>query len=403
MRYRYSAYSEDKRIIKGLIESASTENAEAVLYKAGFRRILTLQPAGTELDINKLLAPSPRIKTDALLDFTTELAVLTESGLTLLAALRQLEKQTTNLTLKKVVSKLVSDLKGGMPFHQALSLHPQVFGETYCAIMEANEKAGKLDTGFAQIASQLKQQIATRSQVRGAITQPAIIIGLAILVLIVLTVVVLPPLADMFREFKAQVPVMTRLLIAVADFISQYKFIIILVLIVLTGIVVVFIKRPATKPLIDRLLLRLPLIGQVVNMNNTAQISRTLGNLLASGILLPDALQVMLRGIPNTCFREALTECRKKLLQGQSLSVSVSQNKLFPPLMVEMIGIGEVSGNLENSLGTVADYYEAKVSKSITKLTSLLEPILIIGVGLVVGLIAVSMITAIYGLMGSIS
>jgi type IV pilus assembly protein PilC len=401
MRYRYSAYSEDKRIVRGLIESASSESAEAVLYKAGFRRVLTLQPTGSALDLNKIFSSAPRINAETLLDFTTELAVLIESGLTLMTALKQLERQISNASLKTVVGKLASNLKGGMPFHQALGLHPQVFNETYCAIVEANEKAGKLDSGFKQITRQLKQQINTRSQIRSAVIQPAIIIGLAIVVLIILTVVVLPPLADIFREFGEQLPAGTRFLIGLADFLNQFKFIILLAVVALVAVVLVFLKRPDSKPLIDRLLLRLPLIGPVVIMNNTAQISRTLSNLLAAGILLPDALQVMQRGVPNSTFREALASSRKKLLQGESFSSSIAQNKLFPSLLVEMIGIGEVSGNLENSLSSVADYFEAKVEKRIIRLTSLIEPILIMSVGLLVGLIAVTMISSIYGMMGN--
>lgn len=400
MIYRYTAYSKEKSIIHGSIESETAESAHAILYKAGFQRILKLQKANNSLDLDKLFSSSPRVNKETLLDFTTELAVLTESGLTLMAALKQLERQTTNNALKGVVSRLAGDLKGGMPFHQALSLHPHVFSETYCSILEANEKAGTLDAGFQQIARQLRQEINTKSQIQRAITQPAIIVVLAIVVIIVLAVVVLPPLADIFRQFGAQLPLTTRLLIGFSDFIAAYKLAIIITLAILGLLVYFVLKQPGAKPVIDRVVLRMPLIGPVVNWNNTAQISRTLSNLLSAGILLPDSINIMLRGIPNTCFRDALSEIRKQLVQGHSFSTVISQHKLFPPLLVEMIGVGEVTGNLENSLATVADYYEARVDKRIVRLTSLLEPVLILCVGLVVGLIAVSMISTIYGMMG---
>jgi len=403
MIYHYTAYSRDKQVIHGSIESDSPESAQATLYKAGFQRILKLQKTNNTLELGKLFSPAPRVSREALLDFTTELSVLTESGLTLLAALRQLERQTTNSALRGVVSRLANDLKGGMPFHQALSLHPQVFSETYCSILEANEKAGTLDAGFKQISRQLKQQISTRSQIQRAITQPAIIVCLAIVVVIVLAVVVLPPLADIFRQFGANLPWTTRMLISLSDFISSNKYSILIVLLIIAGSIFFFLKQPGSKPFLDRWILRMPLIGQVVNWNNTAQISRTLSNLLGAGILLPDSINVMLRGIPNTYFRDSLNDIRKQLVQGRSFSSAIGQNKLFPSLLVEMIGVGETSGNLENALETVADYYEAKVEKRITRLTSLLEPALILGVGLVVGLIAISMISTIYGMMGKFS
>jgi type IV pilus assembly protein PilC len=401
MNFRYRAYSADKRIISGTLESASPEAAEASLYKAGFRRILRLQKTSSNLDLDKLFASAPRISKEALLDFTNEIATLTESGLTLLAALKQLEKQSKNAALKGVLVHLTADLKGGKPFFQALSAYPQIFSETYCSIMEANEKAGTLDTGLRQIARQLKQQITTKSQVQRSLTQPLIIVGLAIGVVILLSLVVMPPLVDVFRQFGTQLPWTTRLLIGFADIIKNYKWGILIGLAVLVAAIIFFMKRSDTKPFIDRLMLKIPLIGQVMLWNITAQFSRTLGNLLGAGILLPDSINIMLHGISNIGYRDSVSLVRKQVIQGQSLSAAMGQDRNFLPLLVEMVGVGEASGNLEEALGTVADYYEVRVEKRIARLTSLLEPLLLIAVGLVVGFVAVSMISTIYGLIGN--
>jgi type IV pilus assembly protein PilC len=401
MMYRYVAYSADKRIIHGNIESDSPETAQSILYKAGFKRILTLKPNNTALDLSRLFSHTPKVSRESLLDFTTELTVLIASGLTLLSALKQLDKQTKNKDLKDIIGQLANNLKGGMPFHQALSLHSQVFSESYTSIIEANEKAGTLEAGFQQIARQLKQQINTRSQIQKAFLQPAIVLGLAFVVVIILAVVVLPPLTDVMKQFGGQLPWTTRMIIAVSNFFSQFKIHIALCVMGLAFIGFVLMKRPASKPLMDKLSLKIPFIGQVIIWNNTAQISRMLSNLLGAGILLPDSISIILRGIPNTSFRASLEDIRKQLVQGRSFSDSINHNRLFPQLLVEMIGVGEISGNLEESLGTVADYYENKVEKRINRLTSLLEPALILGVGLVVGLIAISMISSIYGMMGN--
>jgi type IV pilus assembly protein PilC len=401
MMYRYTAFTNEKKVVQGNIESINLETAEANLYKAGFKRILKLQEVSTGLDWKKLLTKPSSVSKEALLDFTLELSILTESGLTLLMALRQLERQSGNNTLKAIVAKLASDIQGGMQFHQALGMHPQTFSETYCSIMAANEKAGTLDAGLQQIAKQLRQQIAIKSQIQRAVTQPAIIIALAIGVVILMAIVVLPTLADIFRQFGAQLPLTTRILIGFSDFVKEYKYAILVAIAVIIIIIVILLKQPSTKPVLDKLILRVPVLGQVINWNYTSQFSRTLSNLLGSGLLLPDSINILTRSLGNTYYRDSLSEVRKQVVQGQSLSTVMSQNKLFPPLLVEMVGVGEASGNLESALGTVADYFEARVEKRINRLTSLLEPALILCVGLIVGFIAVSMISTIYGLVGS--
>jgi type IV pilus assembly protein PilC len=401
MIYRYTAYARDKKIVSGTIESTSLKMAEDSLYTAGFERIVNLEQTRVLFDWKKIGGGSVKINKEGLLDFTTELSILTESGLTLLLALRQLEKQSTAGNMKQIITRLASDLQGGSTFHQALGKHPQIFSEAYCSVMEANEKAGTLDAGLRQLAKELKTQIAIKSQVQRAITQPLIIVVLAFAVVILMTIVVLPPLADIFRSMGADLPLTTKFLIGLSDFINSNLLTIFIVVAFLVLAGIIFFRHPSTKPMLDKYILNLPVFGQVVSWNNTAYFSRTLSNLLGAGILLPDSINIMLKGIGNSYYRAALSEARKQLVQGQSLSAAIGRNKVFPPLLVEMIGVGETSGNLEFALGTVAEYFETKVEKRIARLTSLLEPALILGVGLVVGFIAVTMISTIYGLVGT--
>jgi len=401
MMYRYSVYTSDRKIVHGTIESATLEAAETSLYKAGYQRILGLKKATSAYDWKSLVYGPPHVNPETLLDFTNEMAILLDSGLTLLVALKQIEKQSGDSKMSAVVAKLAADIQGGVPFHQALNKHPSIFSETYCSIIEANEKSGTLDNGLHQIAKQIKQQIALRSQIQRAVTQPAIIIILALVVVAIMAIVVLPQLTNIFKQFGANLPVTTRILISFSDFITEYKVAILVAVVLMAVLVGAFLKHPSTKPLLDKLLVSLPLIGQTVIWNNTAYFSRTLSNLLSSGILLPDCINILLRGIGNTSFREALDNARKDLLQGQSLSGAMAKNKLFPSLLIEMVGVGEASGNLEMSLGTTADYFEAKVDKRVSRLVALIEPALLIVVGLIVAFIAVTMISTIYGLVGT--
>jgi type IV pilus assembly protein PilC len=401
MMYRYTVYTNERKIVRGTIESSSVEMAEESLYKAGFQRILDLRKEGSTIDFKRAVFGSGKVSKQALLDFTTELAILTESGLTLLAALRQLEKLSNEGGMRDVVSKLVAELQSGTPFHQALAMHPQVFNETFCSVMEANERAGTLDAGLRQNAKELKQQIAIRSQIQKAATEPAIIIVLAIGVVFLMTLVVLPPLVDIFRKMGAELPLTTRIMIGFSDFADANKWNILVAIPVIAIFGTLFMRQKRTKELLDQYILQAPMLGDIIIWHNTARFTRTMSNLLGAGILLPDAMNVVLRNISNTYLREAMSDVRKNLVQGQSLSSTMSNNKIFPQLLVEMMGVGESSGNLEATLGMVADYFENKVDKRITRMTSLLEPVLILSIGLVVAFVAVSLVSAMYGMTGA--
>jgi type IV pilus assembly protein PilC len=401
MLYRYTVYTNDKRLVEGTIESSSREMAEDSLYKAGFQRIINIEQTKKGINWQKIIGYSTKVKRETLLDFTTELEILTESGLTLLMALKQLEKQISDKSMKDIIGDMAVDIQGGTPFHEALSKHPKAFSETYCSIMEANEKAGTLDAGLRQIVKELRQQIAVRSQVQKSITQPLIIVGLAIVVAVIMIVVVLPQLTSIFDQFGGDLPFTAQLLVGLSDFIVNYKYYILLVVLLLCLVIYIFLRNPSTKKLYDKWVFSVPLFGEVIRWNETARFSRTLSNLLGSGILLPDSINIMLRTVSNTHFRNSLSQVRKELIQGQSLSSTIRKNEIFPSLLSELVGVGEASGNLEFALGTVADYFEAKVEKRINRLTSMLEPTLIIIVGLVVGLIAITMISTIYGLVGT--
>jgi type IV pilus assembly protein PilC len=224
---------------------------------------------------------------------------------------------------------------------------------------------------------------------------------LAIGVLILMSIVVLPPLANIFRQFGSQLPLTTRFLIGFSDFVSNYKYYILIVLFLLVLIGALVVRDPKSKRSIDRIMLKVPVLGDIMIWHNTARFTRTMSNLLGAGILLPDTINIMLRTVNNSQFRESLAEIRKQLVQGQSLSAAIGKDKLFPQLLVEMASVGEASGELESALGTVADYFEAKTEKRINRLTALLEPALILAVGLIVAFLAISMISTIYGLIGS--
>ena len=402
MLYRYEAYNKDKMMVRGTIEGVSEENAEAMLYQAGFERILRLKAAGKPYDWRKLVLGSPQINKQALRDFTNELGIMITAGLSLQKALGQLEKQATERNLKVIVGKMAADLRAGIPLHQAMAAHPQVFNQTYVSMIESNEKSGTLDDGLHQIAREIKQQVETRARIQQALVQPAIVVALAVVVIFILVSFVLPRLTKVFTQFGSTLPASAQLLVNISDFANAYKFHVLFILIVLIGGTVLLARRPAGKRYLDDFLLKMPLIGQVILWDNTARFSRSASNLLKAGVLLPDAMNIITRGISNTHLRESLADVRSKLVQGQTFSAAINADPVFPKFLTEMIAVGESSGTMENSLSTVADYYEAKTTRKIDRLTGLIEPTLIIVLAAGVGFIAVTMISTIYGMMNQI-
>lgn len=402
MLYYYEAYNKDKKIVRGTIESASEQMAEGILYRAGFERIISLKGKSASFNWRKLLNGDPKISQQALLDFTNELAIMIGAGLSLQKALGQIEKQSTERNLKNVVGKLAADLRGGMPLNQAMSAHPQVFSQTYMSMIEANEKSGTMDDGLNQIAKELKQQLETRGHIQQALIQPAIVVALAIGVIFILIGFVMPRLTKVFNQFGASLPVTARILIDFSNFVAANMLYELLAIIVLIAGIVMFIRRPSGRSYVDDLMLRAPMIGQVIIWDNTARFSRTTSNLLKAGILLPDAMSIVGKGISNTHLRRSLSDVRTKLVQGQTFSAAVNADPVFPKFLMEMIAVGESSGTLENSLSTVADYYEAKTTRRITRLTGLIEPALIVILAAGVGFISITLISTIYGLMSQI-
>jgi type IV pilus assembly protein PilC len=402
MIYQYEAYNKDRKIVRGTIESLSEEMAEGVLYRAGYERIIHLKEATSAFDWRKLFMGGPKVSKQGLLDFTTELAIMLESGLSLQIALKQLEKMTSERSFKGILSKISADLKAGTPLHKSLASQPKIFSQTYCSMIEANEKSGTLDSGLRQIAKELKQEVETGNQIKRALIQPAIILVVAICAVAVLLVFVFPRLTPIFASLGAEVPLTARMLIGFTNFVNGNIITILVVIIILIVAGLAFYRQPSGRQYADKIMLRIPAIGQVVLWHNTSRFSRTLSNLLRAGILLPDAMTIILRNVGNGEMRNALADVRTHLIQGQSLSTVLENNEVFPKFLVEMVTVGETSGTLESSLGTVADYFEAKVERRITRLTALIEPVMILILGLGVGFIAVTLISTIYGVLGSV-
>ncbi len=402
MAYQFTAYTLDKKIVKGIIDATSETTAEEALYRAGYQRILSLREVQPRPSLEKLMPTLFGVKIQDVIDFSRQLATLIESGVTILTALELLEGQASRAAFRKVIAGLVEELRGGSSLSQALSKYPQAFSYTYCQVIKASEQAGNFEVGLRQIVGYMEKQAATAKRIRSAMAYPALVLLMACGVFALLITVALPPLVGLFTSLGAELPWTTRLLIATADFVINYKLYLLEGLLILTILIFGFMRLPAVKLTIDRFMLKIPLIGTINIQRNMCQFCQTTAMLLRAGLLLPQIMNVVIQTVGNRIIRQALREVRDKLVQGQGLSQPMAAVDLFPRLLVEMVVVGEKTGTIDSTLATLADFYEQRVDQRINTLISMIEPTLTILVGLVVAFIALSMITPLYSILRSI-
>lgn len=399
MAYQFKAYTLDKRIVQGRIDAASEIMAEEALYRAGYNRVLSLKEIRPGLSLEQLIPTFFGVKAQDVIDLSRQLATLIESGVTILTALQLLEEQAFRAAFRKVIAGLIAELRGGSSLSQALSKYPQVFSYTYCQVVKAGEQAGNLEVGLRQIAGYMEKQAATKKKIRSALAYPIMVLLMAIGVFALLITVALPPLVGLFTALGTELPWTTRLLIAISGFLINYKFYLLVGVSIVVVSIIGYLRLPAGKLTMDRLMLKLPLIGPINIQRNVGHFCRTASMLLKAGLLLPQTMNIVIQTVGNRIIRQVLREVREKLVQGQGLSQPMATIDLFPRLLVEMVSVGEKTGNLDSTLATLGDYYEQRVDQRVNTLISMIGPALTVGVGLVVAFIALSMITPLYSIL----
>ena len=401
MIYEYIAYTTDRKTVKGTIDGTSETMAEDALYQAGYQRILSLTEARPKASLRQLMPSFFGVKGDDVIDFSRELATLIESGVNILNALQLLEDQTSNSTFKKIIAELIVELRGGSSFSVAVSKYPQAFSRTYGQVMKASEQSGNIEAGLRHIAEFIDKQAAAKKKIQGAMAYPLLLAVMGIGVSVILITVALPPLVDMFSTLNATLPLQTRILIGFSNFLSDYKIHLLLGLIVFAGLVIASLKFPEGKLAFDKFVLRMPVIGPIVLQRNMYHFCYTTGMLLKAGLHLPEIMDIVVPSIGNGVVHQAIAELRERLIQGQGLSQPMKEIGLFPSLMVEMVAVGEKTGDLEIMVSNIGERYEHAVEQRITGLVRMIEPAMTVLSGLLVGFVALSFIGPLYSIVGA--
>jgi type IV pilus assembly protein PilC len=384
----------------------SAINAQGVV-SAGEVSANDLPAAREQLRLKGLLAQSiqqldedsgpsaPRFKpvgAKSLQIFSRQFATMIEAGLNVVGALVILEDQTDDKVLADIVRQLRADVEGGLLLSEAMSKHPKVFTRLYVSMVEAGEAAGILDIVLDRVAFQIEKQEAIRRRVKGAMVYPTMVLIFATLVLIGMLMFLVPVFVNIFKQLGGQLPTLTQYVVKASDLLKGYWFIIIPSIVLSIWL---FRKWKATehgRQVWDAFKLRLPMrIGDTVLKVTMARFSRTLSTLVAAGVDIIKALEITGQTSGNWVIEEALAGVRAKVHEGVPIAQPLVENEIFPPMVAQMVKIGEETGELEKMLSKIADFYEDEVDASVQSLTSIVEPIMMIGVGIMVGIIIISM------------
>jgi type IV pilus assembly protein PilC len=336
--------------------------------------------------------------------FTRQFATMIDAGLPLVQCLDILANQQENKIFQAALRDIKGHVEQGATFSDALRRHPKIFDELYSNLVQAGEVGGILDTILNRLCVYIEKNVKLVRQVKGALTYPSTVFVVAMGVMTVLLTFVIPSFEKMFKDFGAKdaMPKLTQYVIALSHgFVSYLPLIVVTVIAFIVGFIY-FYRTPVGKKQVHRAMLNIPLIGPVLRKIAVARFTRTLGTLLQSGVPILDALEIVAKTAGNVIVTEAIMYTRIKISEGKNMAEPLIETKVFPSMVVQMIAVGEQTGALDQMLNKIADFYEEEVDVAVAALTSMLEPIMMVGIGGMVGVMLISMYLPIFSLAGSI-
>lgn len=397
--FRYSAKDPTGRIIAGTIEADNDAVVVDRLREMGFF-ITKLERETRRMEVGEILQGILGVGLKDLAIFSRQFATMVNAGLSLVRVLSILEQQTSNKKLREVAGLVRLDVEAGRPISEAMGRHPKVFSALYVNMVKAGETGGVLDEVLNRVAIFLEKEQALRAKVRAAMVYPALLTAAALGGLMFMTIVILPQFQTLFKELGGDeaLPLPTQIAMAVSVVLRKFWY----VVFGGTGLLAFGLRRymrtPAGRAKYDRLKLRLPVLGDLNRKIVVARFSRTLGTLIASGVPIMQSLEVVAKAIDNVVIGEAVEAVRASIREGQTIAIPLQFSGVFPPMVVQMAKVGEETGQLEQMLEKVADFYDVEVETTVQSLTSLLEPVLIIFMGVVVGAMVISLYLPIFSL-----
>lgn len=403
-QFEYLATNRQNQPINGSIEANDRQAVMGALEKQGLLPVSVKEKAAGGFSLGKSFG-SKKVKADHLVMFTRQLSAMVGAGVPLLRSLTSLEKHTESTALKAVLADVVKDVEGGASLGDALAKHPNVFSDVYVNMVRAGEAAGILDEILRRLAMQQEKNATIRKKVKSAMTYPMVLVFITVVAFFGLMIFVIPQIGKILTDLggpDAELPAITLMMLGISNFLTSYWYIIIPVLGGGIFLLMRYIKTPKGKSQFHHLVLKIPGVKSIVTKVVIARFARTFSALMGAGVAVLESLEVTAHAVGNVVYEQALLNASEAVKNGDQLSNVIDKNPLFPAIVAQMLAVGEETGQTDKVLVKVADFYEEEVDVAIDGLSSIIEPVMIVLMGSMVGLIAASVMVPIASLSQNI-
>lgn len=389
------------RTASGRVETGEmvAENQAEVLKSLRIKKVIPVSVKTKPKEISFALFGGKRLNTKELSIFTRQFATMINAGLALMDCLDTLKQQATKPGFKQVIADTMEDIEGGATLADALARQKKSFSDLYINMVAAGEAGGALDTILLRLATYLEKSAEIIRKIRGAMIYPAMIMIVAFGAVTILLVFVIPIFAKMYEGMGASLPMLTQMVLNLSHVLRKYFLLIIAVIIVIVIALRMYYRTSNGRLVIDRIILKIPILGDLIQKTALARFSRTLSTLLSSGVNILDALEITAKTSGNKVVENAIMNARSSIKEGETIASPLSQEKrVFPPMVVQMVSIGEATGGIDEMLNKIADFYEGEVDTAVENLMAALEPIIVVFLGVVIGVIVIAMYLPIFKL-----
>lgn len=394
-QFEYTAKNKNGETVEGEIEAEDKSAIASQLRSQGFY-VTEIKEKRTARDVKEIFNFKKKVKLKDLAIFSQQFAAMIDAGISLVDALFILAKQTEHSTLKEVITQVQEDVETGISLADAFAKHPKVFPELYIQLVRAGESGGVLDTILNKLADHFDRQDELNSMVKSAMYYPLVILLVGVAVVIFLVLQVVPQFVGMFEDFGTQLPLPTRMLLGLSTFMQAYWWMLLLGAVIAIFLFSRYRKTPKGKERMDRLILKLPVLGPMMRKVYVSRFSSTLAILLDSGVDLLSSLSIVEDVVGNKVFSDILTDARVKVREGSTLSEPLKESGEYPPMLVHMLSVGEETGAVGDMLNKVSRFYDRQVEAAVDGAISLIEPIMIVLLAVMVGFVAISIVTPMF-------
>ncbi len=393
------------RTLAGQTQSGvlTVDSRDEVLNFLRKNRIIVQSVREKQAGMNIKLPIGGGVGTRDLAIFTRQFSTMIDSGLPLVQCLEILAKQTNKEMFRKVIEQVTADVESGSTLNEALAKHPKVFDGLYVNMVNAGEAGGILDVILSRLATYIEKIDSLKRKVKSALTYPAVVLTVAVGVTIFMLTAIIPTFAKLFADFGAELPLPTRIVIVMSDFLRSAWWALVLVVVAIGFAIKRYYKTDRGRHLMDRYVLRVPALGDVLRKASVARFTRTLGTLVSSGVPILKGLEITAETAGNVILSDAIKETRNSIGQGETISGPLAKCDVFPPMVVQMIAVGEETGALDQMLNKIADFYDDEVDTAVATLTSVIEPVLIVIMGVIVGGMVIAMYMPMFEMVSAIT